>query len=54
MEMPFNAFPNRADPDQAALVKAASSGPTQLVYGNMIRYDPILVKMTISLFYVQT
>ena len=32
----FNAFANRADPDQAALVRAASSGSTLFAYGNMI------------------
>ena len=36
IEMPFNAFANRADPDQAALVRAASSGSALFAYGNMI------------------
>ena len=33
IETPFNAFSNRADPDQAALVI------TLFAYGNLIRYD---------------
>ena len=36
IEMPFNTFANRADPDQAALLRAACSGYTPFVYGNMI------------------
>ena len=28
IETPFNAFANRTDPDQAALVRAARSGST--------------------------
>ena len=43
IEMPFNTFANRADPDQAALNRAAWSGSTLFAYGNMIRYDPTLV-----------
>ena len=31
IETPFNAFANRADPDQAASVRAALSGSTLLV-----------------------
>ena len=31
-----DAFANRADPDQAALLRAARSGPTLLAYENMI------------------
>ena len=45
------AFANRADPDQAALVRAACSESTLFDYGN-IRYDPTLVDLT-SNFYVQ-
>ena len=30
---PFNAFANRVDPDQAALVRAALSGSTLFAYG---------------------
>ena len=40
IEMPFNSFANRADPDQTALVRAAWSGSTLFAYGNIIRYDP--------------
>ena len=36
VETPFDAFANKADPDQAALVRAAWSGPTLFAYGNMI------------------
>ena len=32
----FNAFVNRADPDQAALERAAWSGSTLFAYGNML------------------
>ena len=42
----FNAFSNRADPDQAAFFRAALSGSTLFAYGNMIRYDPTLVDLT--------
>ena len=35
-ETPFNAFANRADPDQAALVRAARSGSSLFAYGNML------------------
>ena len=35
-ETPFNALANKADPDQAALVRAAWSGSTLFAYGNMI------------------
>ena len=51
IEMPFKAFANRADPDQAALVGAALSVSTLFAYGNMIRYDRILVDLT-SIFFV--
>ena len=47
-----DAFANRADPDQAALVRAALSGSTLFAYGNMINYDPTLVDLT-SNFFVQ-
>ena len=36
IEMPFNAFANRADPDQAAIIRAAWSESTLFAYGNMI------------------
>ena len=36
IETPFDAFVNRADPDQAALIRAALSGSTLFAYGNMI------------------
>ena len=52
IEMPFNNFANRADPDQAALVRAASSGSTLIANGDMIRYYPTLVDLT-SNFFVQ-
>ena len=39
-ETPFNAYVNRADPDQAALVTAARSGPTLFAFGNMNIPDP--------------
>ena len=51
----FNAFANRADPDQAALVRAAWSGSTLFAHGNMIYL--LLHKWTwqvFSLFYVPT
>ena len=41
-----DAFSNRADPDQAALLRAALPGSTLFAYGNMIRYDPTLVDLT--------
>ena len=50
-EKPFHTFANKADPDQAALVRAAWPGSTLLAYGNMIRYDPTLVDLT-SIFFV--
>ena len=54
---PLKSFANRADPDQAALVRAAWSGSTLFAYGNMIRYDPALVDLTfpisqLSLWYL--
>ena len=46
LETPFDVFADRADPDQAALTRAAWSGSTMFAYGNMIRYDPTLVELT--------
>ena len=34
IEAPFRAFANRADSDQAALVRASWSGSTLFAYGN--------------------
>ena len=48
IDMPFSAFANRADPDQAALVRA------MFAYGNMIRYDPTQVDLTSKFFAVRT
>ena len=42
----FDAFTNRADPDQAALTRAAWSQSSLFANGNMIRYDPTLVDLT--------
>ena len=53
IETPFDAFANRADPDQAALIRAACSGST-LFNGNMIRYDHTLVHMTSNFFVLCT
>ena len=36
IDTPFNTFANGADPDQAALVRAAWSGSTLFAYGHMI------------------
>ena len=48
MEATFNAFANRAEPDQAAykscLIRVYSA------HGNMIRYDPTLVDLTSNFF----
>ena len=52
-ETPFNAFANIADPDQAALVRAAWSGSTLFAYGNMIS-DPTLEDMTSNFFVLCT
>ena len=38
IEKPFNTFANRADPDQAALVRAAGSVSTLFAYGNVIEF----------------
>ena len=40
IETPFDAFANRADPDQAALIKAACLGPTLFAFGNLICLIP--------------
>ena len=42
IEAPFNAFANIADPDQAALVRAAWSESTLIAYGLEIWVDMIL------------
>ena len=42
IETPFNNFANRADPDQAALVRAALSGSILSAKRNMIRYQGLL------------
>ena len=36
IETPFNTFENRADPDQAGIARAASSGSTLFAHWNMI------------------
>ena len=54
IETPFDTFANRADTDQAALVRAASSGSTLIAYGSMIRYDPTLVDLTNNFFVLCT
>ena len=54
IEMPFNAFANKADPDQAALVRAAWSGSILFAYGNMIGYDPTLEDLTSNFFVLCT
>ena len=44
IETPFSIFANRADPDQAALVRAAGSWSAMFAYGNIIRYiDPTFI-----------
>ena len=50
---PFNDFANRADPDQAALVRAAWSGSTLFACGNDIS-DPTLVYLTSNFFVLCT
>ena len=52
--MPFDTFANRADPDQAALIRAAQSGSTLFAYGNMIRYNPTLEDLTSNFFVICT
>ena len=49
IEMHFETFANRADPDQAALVRAAWSGSTLLLMG-MIRNAPTLTDLTSNFF----
>ena len=51
IETPFYTFANRADQDQAALVR---SGSSLFDYGNMIRYDPTLVDLTCNFFVLCT
>ena len=50
MEAPFNTSVNIADPDPAALLRAARSGSTLFALGNIIRYDPTLVDLTSNFF----
>ena len=55
IETPFNTFANKADPDQAALVRAAWSGSTLVcLWKNIIRYDPTLVDLTSHFFVLCT
>ena len=54
MEVPFDTFANWADPDQAALVRAAWSVSTLFAYGKLIRYDPTLVNLTSNFFVLCT
>ena len=51
IETPFNAFANRAGPDQAALVRTTWSGSTLFAYG--WKYDisdPTIVDLTSNFF----
>ena len=52
--MPIKNYANRADPDQAALIRAACSGSTLFPYRNMIRDDPAPVGLTSNLFTLYT
>ena len=54
IDTPFNTFANRANQDQAALVRAAISGPILFAYGNIIGYDPTLVDLTSNIFVLCT
>ena len=54
IKTPFNTFANRADPDQAALLRATGSGSTLFAYENMIRIDPTLVDLTSTFFVLCT
>ena len=54
IEVPFDTFANRADPDQAALVRPVCSGSSLFAYGNMIRYDPTPVDLTSNFFVLYT
>ena len=53
-DMHFKTFANRADPDQAAIIRAAWSVSTIFAYGNMIRYDHTLVDLTSNFFVLST
>ena len=44
--MPFNTFENRADPDQAVLQELP--GSALFAYGNVIRYNPTLVDLSLT------
>ena len=46
---PFDTFANRADPDQAGLVRAASPGYTLFDYGNMIYIMFVILYMYVSI-----
>ena len=46
LPFPFDAFANRADPGQVALVRAVWSVSTLFANGHIIRYDPILEDLT--------
>ena len=48
---PLNAFANRAEPDQAALVRAAWSGSTLFAYGTS---DPIQMDLVSNFFVLCT
>ena len=52
--LPHNIFANRANSDQAALVRATLSGFALFAYENMIRYDPTLVDVTSKKFVLFT
>ena len=45
----LNTFANRADPDQAALVRAAWSGSTLFAYGNL-RYDFFVLYTNVKVY----
>ena len=51
---PIYALANRADSDQAALVRAARSGSNLFAYINMIRYEPTLMNLTTNFFVLCT
>ena len=54
IEMPFDAFANRADPDQAALVRAAWSGSTLFAYGKYGIFDPSQADLESNFFVLRT
>ena len=54
LEMLSSTFANRVDQDQAALLRAVSSGSTLFAYGNMIIFDPTLVDLTRNFFVLCT